>query len=754
MAHIPSQDYGSRVDNSDPTMPQGKAKNIVGTTRGTGTPLEANWVNDIWGFKQAILKEAGITPSGDPDTADESQYLEGLKKITRRDNLAIPYLFTTEAKMLSKEPLGGEVFTNYEVEQTIIIVGESESVRFFTVVNTVSDIDLGDGVWAKLLAAITKVGERGNPYTYNTLEEFKEDHESLSIGDWVEILGKYSKFDGKNALYLMVDTTEVGIGDGDDIIDFTDKKAYKISSKNNGDNKLSNYPYDFTFPTDEVSRQEMLSNIANNSIGSGGSTWWVRPTSVGRKERGVDVVYRGDTYGSPEDRDLPQGSTDTVLWTNKRLGEAIIKSTRVELGATPTYSYTALNDIESSYREDEHHQPSMWFNGLSGQINITWGARNSGRYQDGSDSSNDIPVRYGQDTKTLSKSEIITAESTVNYGQGFFVGSTTYIFKRVSVGQWDYIRGTGGQNFKDPVTFLKNTSDELTDQFYLCTSFIDKSAEDTLSPTDPRSIVQVFGQPHPTNNPDSLLYHCQLEFIPAGTAPSDPARDFGGLYAKVLSDGSYLGGGGRLDNTFEGIDKTDMDVVYTPPVGYRTRLLDVQYGDTPRALIAQWQATWDLPETMPFGTTYDIIMVTFDGTTTSTLTLASGVRGDLGFNKYQSAVDSAGEVLDESGVEGTTYAFGASFYRGKDYTDLEPIVYYCGREGSNENAHYMKKITLSSDYTAISTTEDLISGSSEIIYRPEMTLGGDKRILFYNSGKGWSSFNSWVAETKFIDETI
>lgn len=81
MARIPSVDYGSRVD-TDAAYPQGKAKNIVGDTVGTGTPLEEKWLNDDWGFKQAILKEAGITPSGSSDNADNSQYLDGLKVIT------------------------------------------------------------------------------------------------------------------------------------------------------------------------------------------------------------------------------------------------------------------------------------------------------------------------------------------------------------------------------------------------------------------------------------------------------------------------------------------------------------------------------------------------------------------------------------------------------------------------------------------------------------------------------------------------
>ena len=101
MAQIPTNDYGSRVDSTDPSMPQGKAKNIVGTTQGTGTPLEANWVNDDWGFKQAILKEAGITPSGIPDNAADSQYLEGLKDIISINNLSLPYVFETIEDMES-----------------------------------------------------------------------------------------------------------------------------------------------------------------------------------------------------------------------------------------------------------------------------------------------------------------------------------------------------------------------------------------------------------------------------------------------------------------------------------------------------------------------------------------------------------------------------------------------------------------------------------------------------------------------------
>jgi hypothetical protein len=110
------------------------------------------------------------------------------------------------------------------------------------------------------------------------------------------------------------------------------------------------------------------------------------------------------------------------------------------------------------------------------------------------------------------------------------------------------------------------------------------------------------------------------------------------------------------------------------------------------------------------------------------------------------------------GVEGYTsaYLLGASFYRGKDYvtTAANPIIYYCDRVGDSKGTYRLRKQTLNATYNALSgAAVDLVSNSSQILYRPEMTLYGDKRILWYNSAKGYSSFNSWVAETKFIDET-
>jgi hypothetical protein len=80
--------YPGQVDDSDPDYPQGKARNVVVEFDGTGTPYEEKIVNDTLGFHQALLLAAGITPSGDPDNANESQYLEALHVIIGKRSLA------------------------------------------------------------------------------------------------------------------------------------------------------------------------------------------------------------------------------------------------------------------------------------------------------------------------------------------------------------------------------------------------------------------------------------------------------------------------------------------------------------------------------------------------------------------------------------------------------------------------------------------------------------------------------------------
>jgi hypothetical protein len=80
MALIPGARYPAQTDVAA-AYPQGKARNAVTFQDGSGTPLEKDWVNDLWGFLQSLLAQAAILPSGSPDEVGASQYLAAVQAI-------------------------------------------------------------------------------------------------------------------------------------------------------------------------------------------------------------------------------------------------------------------------------------------------------------------------------------------------------------------------------------------------------------------------------------------------------------------------------------------------------------------------------------------------------------------------------------------------------------------------------------------------------------------------------------------------
>lgn len=70
--------YGSQANAANGNYPQGSGKNDAVAGDQTGTPLDQQWFNDMWGFFNFLLNYAGITPSGTPDNAVTSQYLQAL----------------------------------------------------------------------------------------------------------------------------------------------------------------------------------------------------------------------------------------------------------------------------------------------------------------------------------------------------------------------------------------------------------------------------------------------------------------------------------------------------------------------------------------------------------------------------------------------------------------------------------------------------------------------------------------------------
>lgn len=70
--------------NAEPissNYPGGSFKNETAPGALDGTPLEKAWADDLYGFGEAILAEAGVVHSGAPDNAVASDRLDALKKI-------------------------------------------------------------------------------------------------------------------------------------------------------------------------------------------------------------------------------------------------------------------------------------------------------------------------------------------------------------------------------------------------------------------------------------------------------------------------------------------------------------------------------------------------------------------------------------------------------------------------------------------------------------------------------------------------
>lgn len=78
MAIVPSTRYPTQTNAPTAGYPQGSARNITVPGDGTGTPWEADLVNDWFGFFQSLLDAAGITPSGTPDEVGASDYFNAI----------------------------------------------------------------------------------------------------------------------------------------------------------------------------------------------------------------------------------------------------------------------------------------------------------------------------------------------------------------------------------------------------------------------------------------------------------------------------------------------------------------------------------------------------------------------------------------------------------------------------------------------------------------------------------------------------
>lgn len=108
MAIVWSSRYPGQVA-VDPGYPHGKPRNVAVPGDGSGTPLEAAWVSDLAGWQAALLAEAGITPSGQPDTATVSDYTNAIKSVAAISITGTPHNWTAPQTFQGNVGVGGEV---------------------------------------------------------------------------------------------------------------------------------------------------------------------------------------------------------------------------------------------------------------------------------------------------------------------------------------------------------------------------------------------------------------------------------------------------------------------------------------------------------------------------------------------------------------------------------------------------------------------------------------------------------------------
>lgn len=108
MAIIPEDQFPGKITPASSAYPYGEARDVTTPGDGTGTPWRQTLVNDMFGWQQALLTEAGVTPDDTPDAATRSQYLQSSQVLHGRQ---FDTLTAALAKTADVLPVGTKVVT-------------------------------------------------------------------------------------------------------------------------------------------------------------------------------------------------------------------------------------------------------------------------------------------------------------------------------------------------------------------------------------------------------------------------------------------------------------------------------------------------------------------------------------------------------------------------------------------------------------------------------------------------------------------
>lgn len=158
MSIIPAEKYPGKTAGKSAEYPLGKARNISSTGDGSGTPLEQAWVNDLFGFQQAILAAADIVASGAPDTAQNSQVLEAMRKLFPAKTE------TNELMEKLKVQVGEFIFLNVHMENAAAVAAFK-----------------GYGTWERGLEGRVAVGFSSKPGAHIDFTTFGKEYGEHSV---------------------------------------------------------------------------------------------------------------------------------------------------------------------------------------------------------------------------------------------------------------------------------------------------------------------------------------------------------------------------------------------------------------------------------------------------------------------------------------------------------------------------------------------------------------------------------------------
>lgn len=146
----PIDEYSGKVNPVSSQYPDGKARNISAPGDGTGTPLDAKWLNDVFGVMQYLTAKAGITPSGTPENAETSQVFESMWKLLNAR--ALTFNLTTDANYTLTADQN--LYKNITITDTGVVLTAGRDI----IVDTVGRIFLFTNSTAQTLTVKTLSG--------------------------------------------------------------------------------------------------------------------------------------------------------------------------------------------------------------------------------------------------------------------------------------------------------------------------------------------------------------------------------------------------------------------------------------------------------------------------------------------------------------------------------------------------------------------------------------------------------------------